>query len=72
MANTFGTGTVSDDKIVRAIRDAFPLTPRGIIQALGLRNPIYRKTAAYGHFGREEEGFSWEKLDRVEQLKRSV
>jgi S-adenosylmethionine synthetase len=72
MANTFGTGTVADEKIVRAIRDTFPLTPRGIIQGLGLRNPIYRKTAAYGHFGREEEGFSWEKLDRVEQLKRSV
>jgi S-adenosylmethionine synthetase len=72
MANTFGTGKVSEEKLVRAIRDAFPLTPRGIIQALGLRNPIYRKTAAYGHFGREEEGFSWERLDRVEQLKRSV
>ena len=72
MANTFGTGKVSEDKLVRAIRETFPLTPRGIIQALGLRNAIYRKTAAYGHFGLEEEGFSWEKLDRVEQLKRSV
>jgi S-adenosylmethionine synthetase len=72
MVDTFGTGKVSDEKIVRAVRDTFPLTPRGIIEALGLRNPIYRKTAAYGHFGREEEGFSWERLDRVEQLKRSV
>ena len=69
---TFGTGKVNDDLLVRAIRDTFPLTPRGIIHALGLRKPIYRRTAAYGHFGREEEGFSWEKLDRVEQLQRSV
>ena len=72
MVDTFGTGKASDENIVRAVRDTFPLTPRGIIEALGLRNPIYRKTAAYGHFGREEEGFSWERLDRVEQLKRSV
>ena len=72
MVDTFGTGKVSDEKLVRAIRETFALTPRGIIQALGLRNAIYRKTAAYGHFGREEEGFSWEKLDRMEQLKRSV
>src|SRR5262245_2011239 len=70
--DTFGTGKVDEERLVRAIRDTFPLTPRGIIQALGLRNPIYRKTAAYGHFGREEEGFSWEKADRVEQLKRGV
>jgi len=70
--DTFGTGTTSEEQLVRAIRETFPLTPRGIIQALGLRNPIYRRTAAYGHFGREEEGFSWERLDRVEQLKRSV
>jgi S-adenosylmethionine synthetase len=70
--DTFGTGKVEEERIVRAVRDTFPLTPRGIIGALGLRNPIYQRTAAYGHFGREEEGFSWEKLDRVEQLKRSV
>jgi len=68
MVDTFGTGKVSDEKLVRAIRETFALTPRGIIQALGLRNAIYRKTAAYGHFGREEEGFSWEKLDRMEQF----
>ena len=70
--DTFGTGKVEEERIVRAVRETFALTPRGIIQALGLLNPIYQKTAAYGHFGREEEGFSWEKLDRVEQLKRSV
>jgi S-adenosylmethionine synthetase len=70
--DTFGTGKIEEERLVRAIRDTFPLTPRGIIQTLGLRNPIYRRTAAYGHFGREEEGFSWERLDRVEQLQRSV
>jgi S-adenosylmethionine synthetase len=70
--DTFGTSKVSEESLVRAVRENFPLTPRGIIQALGLRNPIYRRTAAYGHFGREEEGFSWEKLDRVDALKRSV
>jgi S-adenosylmethionine synthetase len=72
MAHTFGTGKVSDDRLTRAIREVFPLTPRGITQSLGLRNPIYRKTAAYGHFGREEEGFSWERTDRAEQLARAV
>jgi len=70
--DTFGTGKVNEERLVRAVRETFPLTPRGIIHALGLRKPIYRRTAAYGHFGREEEGFSWEKLDRVEQLQRSV
>jgi len=72
MVNAFGTGKLSDSQLVRAIRDTFPLTPRGIIESLKLLNPMYRKTAAYGHFGREEEGFPWERLDRVEQLKRSV
>jgi S-adenosylmethionine synthetase len=72
MAHTFGTGKVSDDRLTRAIREVFPLTPRNITQSLGLRNPIYRKTAAYGHFGREEEGFSWERTDRAEQLARAV
>jgi S-adenosylmethionine synthetase len=72
MVDTFGTGKVEDERLVRAIRETFALTPRGIITALGLRNPIYRKTSNYGHFGREEEGFSWEKLDRTEQLKRGV
>ncbi len=72
MANTFGTGKVSDERLTRAIREVFELTPRGITQSLGLRNPIYRKTAAYGHFGREEEGFTWERTDRAEQLARAV
>jgi len=54
------------------VRETFPLTPRGMIEALNLRRPIYRSTAAYGHFGREEEGFTWDKNDRVEQLKSRV
>ena len=70
--DTFGTGQVDGDKLVRAVRETFPLTPRGMIEALDLRRPVYRNTAAYGHFGREEDGFTWEKLDRVEQLKSRV
>ena len=63
---TFGTGRVPDLDLVRAIRQVFDLTPAGIIAALGLRLPIYQATAAYGHFGRPE--FSWERIDRVDQL----
>ena len=64
---TFGTGTVSDEKIEKAIAATFDLTPAGIIRTLDLLRPIYRETAAYGHFGRE--GFSWERTDKVEELK---
>ena len=70
--DTFGTGKVPDTQLVKAVRDTFQLTPRGMTESLDLRRPVYRPTAAYGHFGREEAGFTWEKLDRVEQLKRSV
>jgi S-adenosylmethionine synthetase len=66
---TFGTAKVDEERIARAVRETFPLTPKGMIETLNLRQPIYRRTANYGHFGREEEGFSWEKLDRVAQLK---
>ena len=66
---TFGTAKVDEDRIARAVRETFSLTPKGMIEALNLRQPIYRRTANYGHFGREEEGFSWEKTDRVAQLK---
>lgn len=66
---TFGTGKVSDEKILKAIEEHFNFTPKNIIEALDLRRPIYRKTAAYGHFGREEEGFTWEKTDKAEVLK---
>lgn len=72
MAETFGTGKISEEKIVKIIRDNFDLTPTGIIESLDLERPIYKKTASYGHFGREEEGFPWEETDKVEQLKQSV
>lgn len=67
--NTFGTSKLSDAKLITLIREHFKLKPHGIIDELDLRKPIYKSTAAYGHFGREEEGFSWEKLDKVEELK---
>jgi S-adenosylmethionine synthetase len=69
MANTFGTGRISDEKLTAIVRELFDLTPKGIIERLDLRRPIYRKTAAFGHFGREENSFTWEKLDYVDKLK---
>ncbi|MGY3766722.1 methionine adenosyltransferase [Vagococcus vulneris] len=66
---TFGTNTISESKIIEAIRELFDLSPTGIIQMLDLRRPIYRKTAAYGHFGRDDADFTWEKLDKVDELK---
>ena len=70
--NTFGTGQVSDEKIALAIRETFDLRPKAIIDALDLLRPIYRKTSNYGHFGREEPEFTWEKTDKTEQLKEAV
>ncbi len=70
MVNTFKTSLFSDEAIVRAIRKVFDFTPHGIIKRLNLKRPIYRLTAAYGHFGRNEEGFTWEKLDGVSAIKR--
>jgi S-adenosylmethionine synthetase len=70
MCDTMGTGAIPDSEITKLVRKNFDLTPKGIIEALKLRRPIYRKTAAYGHFGREEETFTWEKTDRVKDLKR--
>ncbi|MBO0476048.1 methionine adenosyltransferase [Vagococcus sp. DIV0080] len=69
---TFGTGTVAESALIEAIRDNFNLSPVGIIEMLDLKRPIYQKTAAYGHFGREEETFTWEKLDKVEDLRASL
>ncbi|HER42922.1 MAG TPA: methionine adenosyltransferase, partial [Candidatus Eisenbacteria bacterium] len=69
MVDTFGTGTVGDEKLTRLVRDAFDLTPNGIIDKFELRRGIFRKTAVYGHFGREEKEFLWEGLDMVETLK---
>jgi S-adenosylmethionine synthetase len=68
--NTFGTGKISDDRIIALVREHFDLRPRGIIEMLDLRRPIYRATASYGHFGRE--GFSWEKTDKVKALKAAL
>ena len=67
--DTYGTGNVDDRKLEGMVRDIFPLTPAGIIDHLQLRRPVFRQTAAYGHFGREEEGFTWEELDHVDDLK---
>jgi len=67
---TFGTGRIPDQRLEEIAKDLFPITPKEIIDFLDLKRPIYRQTAAYGHFGREEEGFSWEKRDKIEELKR--
>ncbi|MDC8445998.1 MAG: methionine adenosyltransferase [Nitrosomonas sp.] len=69
MVNTFGTGRISDEKIIHLIDKHFDLRPRAIIHLLNLLQPIYTKTAAYGHFGREEPGFTWEATDKAEQLR---
>ena len=70
--DTFGTSKVSDEKLEKAVRKVFDLTPQGIIKTLDLRKPKFLKTACYGHFGRNEEGFTWEKTDRTEAIKKEV
>ncbi|MBE7045747.1 MAG: methionine adenosyltransferase [Ruminococcaceae bacterium] len=72
MVDTFGTGTVSDEKIAQAIGQVFDLRPNAIIQSLNLRQPIYRQLAAYGHMGREDLDVAWEKTDRCQQLRSAV
>jgi len=69
MVNTFGTGKISDEKIVVLVQEYFPTRPKDIIEKLDLMRPIYKKTACYGHFGREDADFSWEKTDKAEILK---
>jgi S-adenosylmethionine synthetase len=69
MADTMGTGRVDERQLVKAIREIFPLTPKGIIEYLDLRRPIFKKTAAYGHFGRHEPEFTWEQTNKAEDLK---
>jgi len=66
--NTFGTSKISEEKISNLIREHFDLRPRQLINMLDLKRPIYQATAAYGHFGREEEAFTWEKTDKIEAL----
>ena len=70
MVNTFGTSPFPDEEIVRAVRKIFDFTPLAIIKRLNLKRPIYRPTAAYGHFGRNEEGFTWERLDTVSAIQK--
>jgi S-adenosylmethionine synthetase len=72
MVDTGGTGRIDDDAIVKLIREHFGLKPLEIIEALELRRPIYRRTAAFGHFGRSEPGFTWERLDKAEALREAV
>jgi S-adenosylmethionine synthetase len=67
--NTFGTGKIDEPQLVELVRKNFPLTPKGMIDHLKLRRPIYRKTAAFGHFGRTEDTFSWEAADKAEALR---
>ena len=70
--DTFGTGVAPDEEIAAAVEEVFDLTPTGIIEVLQLRRPIYRKTTNYGHFGREEPEFVWERIDKVEPLRQAV
>lgn len=70
LVNTFGTGAINDREIEAIVKKVFDFTPAGIIKTLNLRRPIYRKTAAYGHFGREDSDFTWENTDKVEEIKK--
>ena len=70
--DTFGTGKISEEKIAELIPQHFDLRPWGVIEMLDLLRPIYRKTAAYGHFGREEKEFTWERTDKAELLRDTV
>ncbi len=72
MVDTFGTGNIPSDRIAKIIREVFPLKPASIIKELDLLRPIYQKTAAYGHFGRKEPDFTWERIDRVDVLKKAA
>ncbi|MBI4687379.1 MAG: methionine adenosyltransferase, partial [Nitrospirae bacterium] len=72
LVDTFGTGKIPDEDIVSIVKKHFDLTPAGIIKKLDLRKPIYRKTAAYGHFGRTEPGFTWEKTDMADAMKKAA
>jgi S-adenosylmethionine synthetase len=69
LVDTFGTGKVDETKLEEVVRKNFSLTPKGIIESLNLRQPIFKETAAYGHFGRTGKGFSWERTDKAEALK---
>ena len=72
MVKTDGTGTIPEERITDLVRAHFKLTPRGIMEELSLRRPIYKKTAAFGHFGRSEPEFSWERTDRADALRQAA
>ena len=72
MVDSFGTAKIPEDKVKEMIRAHFNLDPKAMIQTLDLLRPIYKKTACYGHFGRTEKEFTWEKLDKVEALKKDA
>jgi len=72
MVDSFGTGTIPEEKITEVVRETFQLTPKAIIETLDLRRPIYKDTAAYGHFGRKGAGFTWEKTDRADALRKAA
>ena len=72
MVDTFGSGKLPDEKITEIVNEVFDLRPAAIIRDLDLRRPIYKATAAYGHFGRNDAGFPWEKTDKVEILKQKA
>jgi S-adenosylmethionine synthetase len=70
--NSFGTGKLSDERIAELVREHFDLRPKGLVAMLDLKRPIYRKTAAYGHFGREDADFTWERTDKAEVLREAL
>ena len=70
--DSFGTGKLSDEKIAELVREHFELRPKGLVDMLDLKRPIYRKTAAYGHFGREDADFTWENTDKADALKAAL
>jgi S-adenosylmethionine synthetase len=72
LAETFGTGKISSEEIVKIVRNNFDLTPKGMIDTLNLRRPVYKKTAAYGHFGRNDPDFTWENTDKAELLRKQA
>jgi S-adenosylmethionine synthetase len=72
MIKTEGTSVISEENLVKLVRKNFELTPKGIIESLKLRRPIYRKTASYGHFGRNEDGFTWEVTDKAGSLRKQA
>ena len=72
MVDSFGTSQIDEDRIKELIRDHFDLRPKGMIHTLDLLRPIYKNTSSYGHFGREEEEFTWEKTDKAEALKKDA